>query len=48
MEDRMDQSGVKFDVTAIGYGMRGATLEPVVERFEGEYIQASNAMEPIH
>ncbi len=36
LEDRMDQTGVDFDVVAIGYGMRGAVLEPIVERFEGE------------
>jgi len=32
----MDQSGVNWDVTAVGFGIRGATLEPIVERFEGE------------
>ncbi|KAH8121180.1 hypothetical protein ACSS6W_009926 [Trichoderma asperelloides] len=34
IEDRMDQSGVNWDVTAVGFGIRGATLEPIVERFE--------------
>lgn len=36
LEDRMDQTGANFDITSIGFGMRGATLKPVVERFEGE------------
>lgn len=31
----MDQTGVTFDLLGIGWGMRGATLEPIVERFEG-------------
>ncbi|PCG89420.1 Hypothetical protein PENO1_104760 [Penicillium occitanis (nom. inval.)] len=34
LEKRMHENGVKFDVTAIGYGMRGANLQPIVERFE--------------
>lgn len=34
----MHENGVKFDVTAIGYGMRGANLQPIVERFEGKKI----------
>lgn len=31
----MDQTGVTFDLLGIGWGMRGATLEPIVVRFEG-------------
>ncbi|CAF9924867.1 MAG: hypothetical protein GOMPHAMPRED_003748 [Gomphillus americanus] len=31
---RMDQSGVEFDATAIGFGIRGSTMPVVVERFE--------------
>jgi hypothetical protein len=38
LEERMHENGVKFDVTAIGYGMRGANLQPIVERFEGKKI----------
>lgn len=36
LEGRMHETGVEFDVAAIGYGMRGANLEPIVERFEGK------------
>jgi hypothetical protein len=32
----MDQSGVQWDIAAVGYGIRGARIESVVERFEGE------------
>lgn len=35
MEGRMEQSGVDFDLLGIGWGMRGGTLKPIVERFEG-------------
>jgi hypothetical protein len=37
LEDRMEQSGVDYDITAVGFGMRGATYEPIIERFEGEF-----------
>ena len=33
---RMDQSGVEFDATAIGFGIRGSTMPVVVERFESK------------
>ena len=35
MEERMDESGVDWDIVAVGYGIRGSTLEPIVERLEG-------------
>ena len=31
---RMDQSGVEFDATAVGFGIRGSALPVVTERFE--------------
>ncbi|KAH7311491.1 hypothetical protein B0I35DRAFT_438176 [Stachybotrys elegans] len=34
LEDRLAESGVDFDLLGIGYGIRGATLPPVVERLE--------------
>jgi hypothetical protein len=37
MEDRLAQSGTEFDLVAIGMGIRGAGLVPLVERFEGRY-----------
>lgn len=35
MEQRMDADGIDWDMTAVGFGIRGATLEPIVERLEG-------------
>jgi len=34
----MDDAGVNWDITSIGFGMRAATLEPIVERFEGTLV----------
>ena len=34
MEDRLKQKGVDFDLVGIGWGMRGATIEIIVKRFE--------------
>lgn len=35
LEDRIEKSEVAFDLTGIGFGVRGATDQPVVERLEG-------------
>lgn len=35
IEQRMDVDNVNWDMTATGFGMRGATFEVIVERFEG-------------
>ncbi|KAI8176781.1 hypothetical protein K4K51_006147 [Colletotrichum sp. SAR 10_75] len=32
--ERLKQKGVDFDLVGIGWGVRGATIEPVVDRFE--------------
>ncbi|KAI0443593.1 hypothetical protein F4803DRAFT_550041 [Xylaria telfairii] len=34
LEERLDQKDVDFDLLGIGWGMRGATLPIIVERFE--------------
>lgn len=37
LEDRIQQFGVKFDLAGIGYGIRGTTIKPLVERLEGRF-----------
>jgi hypothetical protein len=43
LEQRMDEDNVNWDMTATGFGMRGATLPVIVERFEGGCIGESDS-----
>jgi hypothetical protein len=36
LEQRMDDVGVDWDITAIGFDIHDIVLEPLVERFEGQ------------
>ena len=38
MEKRMASAGVEYDLVGIGFGIRGTTIEALVERFEGEWF----------